>query len=185
MQRQIQQDLLPLIGPGYKDVEQNLHFLNKTAFEPSREILVLFVLRKHSANAHAQPSSGARCVILVWPFVYFHTSCVRTAKALARLRGCTGSPEPSLVPYAISTIIAWAGSFILWKGFSALFENEILTNCDVFKVFQILYLWALLHSVWHMGSLKCWEEKGIRKINEMLRFCVKVTFVQCVQLILI
>ena len=63
MQRQIQQDLLPLIGPGYKDVEQNLHFLNKTAFEPSREILVLFVLRKHSANAHAQPSSGARCVI--------------------------------------------------------------------------------------------------------------------------
>ena len=36
---------------------------------------------------------------LVGPFVYFHTSCVRTANALARLRGCAGSPEPSLVAY--------------------------------------------------------------------------------------
>ena len=44
-------------------------------------------------------------------FVYFHTSCVRTAKALARLRGCVGSPEPSLVAYVISTIISWAGSY--------------------------------------------------------------------------
>ena len=47
---------------------------------------------------------------LVGPFVYFHTSCVRTAKALARLRRCAGSPEPSLVAYVISTIISWAGS---------------------------------------------------------------------------
>ena len=42
---------------------------------------------------------------LVRPFVYFHTSCVRTAKALARLRGCAGSPEPSLVAYVLRTII--------------------------------------------------------------------------------
>ena len=47
---------------------------------------------------------------LVGPFVYFHTSCVQTAKALARLRGCAGSPEPSLVAYVISTVISWAGS---------------------------------------------------------------------------
>ena len=32
--------------------------------EPSHEIIVLFVLRKHySANAHAQPSSGTICLI--------------------------------------------------------------------------------------------------------------------------
>ena len=43
-------------------------------------------------------------------FVYFHTSCVLTAKALARLRGCTGSPEPSLVAYVINSITPWAGS---------------------------------------------------------------------------
>ena len=48
---------------------------------------------------------------LVGPFVYFHTSCVRTAKALVRLRGYAGSREPSLVAYVISTIISWAGSF--------------------------------------------------------------------------
>ena len=38
---------------------------------------------------------------LVEPFVYFHTSSVRTAKALARLHGCAGSPEPSLVAYVL------------------------------------------------------------------------------------
>ena len=48
---------------------------------------------------------------LVGPFVYFHTICVQTAKALVRLRGCAGSPGPSLVAYVISTIISWGGSF--------------------------------------------------------------------------
>ena len=51
---------------------------------------------------------------LVRPFVYFHTLCVRTAKALVRPRGCAGSPEPSLVAYVISTIISWAGSYDIW-----------------------------------------------------------------------
>ena len=33
-------------------------------YEPSHEIIVLFILRKlYSSNAHAQPSSGARCLI--------------------------------------------------------------------------------------------------------------------------
>ena len=49
--------------------------------------------------------------ILVGPFVYYHTSCVRTAKTLARLRECAGSPEPSLVAYMVSTIISWADSY--------------------------------------------------------------------------
>ena len=38
--------------------------------------------------------------------MYFHTLCVRTANDLARLPGCAGSPEPSLVAYVISTIIS-------------------------------------------------------------------------------
>ena len=49
---------------------------------------------------------------LVGPFFYFHTLCVRTAKALARLREYAGSPEPLLVAYVISTIISWAGSYM-------------------------------------------------------------------------
>ena len=50
---------------------------------------------------------------LVRPFVYFHTSCVQTAKALARISLRAGSHEPSLVIYVISTIISWAGSITL------------------------------------------------------------------------
>ena len=46
-------------------------------------------------------------------FVYFHTSYVRTAKVLARLRGCAGSPEPSLVACVISTIISWTDSYYI------------------------------------------------------------------------
>ena len=73
--------------------------------------MALSVLRTtFSSNTHVQSSCGARCLILVGPFVYFHISCVRKMKALARLRGCAGSLEPSLVAYAISTIISWAGS---------------------------------------------------------------------------
>ena len=34
-------------------------------------------------------------------------------KALARLRGSAGSPEPSLVAYVIKTIISCAGSNII------------------------------------------------------------------------
>ena len=43
------------------------------------------------------------------------TSILRvwTVKALAILRRCAGSPEPSLVTYVISTIISWSGSYIV------------------------------------------------------------------------
>ena len=43
-------------------------------------------------------------------FLVVHTSCVRTAKALARWHRCAGLPEHSLVAYVISNIISWAGS---------------------------------------------------------------------------
>ena len=81
-------------------------------YEPSHEIMVLFVLRKLILQTRLRSHPvGLDVGILVGPFVYFHTSCVRTAKALARLRGWAGSPEPSLVAYVISTIISWAGSY--------------------------------------------------------------------------
>ena len=74
--------------------------------EPSREIMVLFVLCKLILQTcmRSQPSCGAR--FLVGPFVYFHTSCVRTAKAQVSLRGSAGSPESSLVADVTSTIIS-------------------------------------------------------------------------------
>ena len=79
----------------------------------------------HSSNAHSQPSSGARCLIFRRLFVYFHHWSVRTAKALARMRECADSPEPSLVTYVISTIISWAGSniVVLARAFEKLFSK--------------------------------------------------------------
>ena len=84
------------------------------AFKSSKgpfEIMVLFVLRKIILQTRMRSHPVELDVwVLVGPFVYFHTSCVRTAKALARPRGCADSPEPSLAVNVISTIISWAGS---------------------------------------------------------------------------
>ena len=69
-----------------------------TVFEPCHEINVLFVLHKLILQTCMRSQRvGLHVWVLVWPFVYFNTSCLRTAKALARLRSCAGSHEPSLV----------------------------------------------------------------------------------------
>ena len=96
---------------------QNSFELGLILFEPSHKIMVLFVLRKliFQRRMRSHPV-GLDVWFLIDPFVYFHTSCMRTAKAPVRLRGCAGSPEPSLVAYVIITIILWAGSFILISG---------------------------------------------------------------------
>ena len=72
--------------------------LDKLWYEPCHEIMVLFVLVKLIAQKHMRSHPmGLDVWFLVWPFIYFHTSCVWIAKALARLHRCAGSPEPSLV----------------------------------------------------------------------------------------
>ena len=55
--------------------------------------MVLFVLSKLILQTRMRRHPVWLDVwFLVGPFVYFHTSCVQTAKALARLRECAGSP---------------------------------------------------------------------------------------------
>ena len=77
-----------------------------TINEPAHEIMAFFVLRKLNLQTRMRSHPvGLDVLFLVRHFVYFHTLCVRTAKALARLRGCAGSPEPLLVAYVISTKI--------------------------------------------------------------------------------
>ena len=84
---------------------------NVQSVEPAHEIMALFVLCKLILQTRmCSHPGGLDAWFLVRHFVYFHTSCVRTAKAPAKLRGCAGSPEPSPVAYVISTIISWAGS---------------------------------------------------------------------------
>ena len=85
----------------------------KRIFELTHEIMALIALlklnlqtcmRSHPMRLHVWFSVRS-CV--------YYTLCVRIAKAVARLCGCAGSPEPSLVAYVMSTIISWAGSFNL------------------------------------------------------------------------
>ena len=53
-------------------------------FEQSHEIMVLFVLRKFILQTRMRSHPvGLDVWFLVEPFVYFHSACVRTAKALA------------------------------------------------------------------------------------------------------
>ena len=104
-------------------------------FEPAHENMVLFVLRnlKFQTRMRGHPM-GLHVWFFVGPIVYFHTLCVRTAKALMRLRGCAGSPQPSLVAYVINIIISWTGSFIL---FSFVFIFWFRTRIQGMKLFEL------------------------------------------------
>ena len=100
----------------------------RSTFEPAHEIMALFVLRKFILHT-CIPSHPV--VLAVWclvgSFIYFRTSFVRTAKALARLHRCADLPEPLLVAYVISTIISWAGSFPIWS--YAFWQNYSHIDC--------------------------------------------------------
>ena len=69
----------------------------QTINEPSHEIVVLFVLRRLILQTRMRSYPVGLDV---------HTLCVRTAKALVKLHGWAGSPEPPLVA---CVIISWAG----------------------------------------------------------------------------
>ena len=56
-------------------------------------------------------SEGPGIWLSVWRFLMTHCMYERAANVLARLRGCAGSPEPSLLTWAISTKFAWRGPF--------------------------------------------------------------------------
>ena len=77
------------------------------------EIVALFVLCKFILQIRMRSLPvGLDVWFLVRPFVYFHTLCVQTAKALGRLRIRAVSPEPSMAACVISTIISWAGTYV-------------------------------------------------------------------------
>ena len=69
---------------------------------PSHEIMVLFVLRKLILRTHMCSNPvGLDFWLLAGPFVYFHTSCLRTAKALARLHRCLCDKYHNLISWLI------------------------------------------------------------------------------------
>ena len=118
-----------------------------TLIEPSHEIMALFVLRKLILQTRMRSHPvGLDVWCLVGPIVYFHTLCVRTAKALARLRGYAGSPEPSLVAYVISTIISWAGSIMLRAWITSIQLGCYIRDSVTIKLYnkQKCFFWTKL-----------------------------------------
>ena len=116
--------------------------------------MTLFVLRKLILQTHMRSHPLELDVwFLVGPFFYFHTSCVRTAKALARLRGrlwrdCAGSPEPSLVACVVSSIILWAYKYILWTiwnlGWGFGFRKDVIPHWPLTPAFRVVQtLWFI------------------------------------------
>ena len=77
-------------------------------------------------------SEGPGVWLSVWRFLLTHCLYERAAKVLVILRGCAGSPEPSLLAQAISTKFAWRGPIVvyLWH------ETEALTNHVIYNVFH-------------------------------------------------
>ena len=118
---------------------QRLRPSKRKIIEPCREITALFVLRKLVLQTRMRSHPvGLYVSFLVGPFVYFQISCVRTAMALARLRGWADSPEPSLVAYVISTVItSWTGS-----------DDSRIHNWNYFNISTIHILGLYLYQLW-------------------------------------
>ena len=108
---------------------------------------------------------GLHIWMFVRPFIYVHTLCVRTAKALARLRG---SPEPSLFASAISTIISWAGSIIAFQRHKEDIINVTInkTQSNPNKVITVLTLDTQTWKQYHESKLQ------ILFVIYSLQFCV-------------
>ena len=71
---------------------------------------VVLQLRMHS------PLFELHSCVFAWSFLKVPTKCLRIAKGLARLRLCTGSPEPLLVSNVISTLFSCSVSYIIIRG---------------------------------------------------------------------
>ena len=106
-------------------------------FEPAHEIVALIALRKLNLQTR-MPSHpmGLHVWFSVRSFIYFYSLCVRSVKALARLRICAVSPEPLPFAYAISTIISWAGSF--FTRWTRNIRNTKVLSFTLPKMFNII-----------------------------------------------
>ena len=68
--------------------------------------MLMAYAQKPPLNVPAGVSSVNIGLIIIWVFSYIHTLCMRAVKAMARMRICAGSPEPSLLGYMICAKIS-------------------------------------------------------------------------------
>ena len=79
----------------------------------------------------------------VWRFILTQCLYERAAEVLARLRECAGSPEPSLLAYAVSTKFAWRGPRLKDRCNDTLllYRNHQVCNCQI--------LFSNIQKNWH------------------------------------
>ena len=103
----------------------------------------------------------------VWRFLLTHCLYERAAKVLARLRGCAGSPEPSLLAQALSTKFAWRGP--AWFQYT----RYICPLSTCVPSFNLLALTIPEKSVmnnfnvWKLEKEK-WRNKGMNKQSRLI-----------------
>ena len=102
----------------------------------------------------------------VWRFLLTHCLYERAAKVLARPRGCAGSPEPSLLAYAISTKFAWRGPitaiFLVseFSGFfSGIFSSSNIKTWQKKRTKDVLFLYQNL-VYFDRGVIFAWFTAG-------------------------
>ena len=137
--------------------------------KPSHEIVVLSVLRKLILQRYmCSHPVGLDVWFLVGPFIYFHTSVCEQQRLWwdcmhARLRGCAGSPEPSLVAYVISTTISWAVSNVHVQGQKCLL-NHLRSNFYDLTVPLILFsLFINWTAPNQFGTYRLCEQRRFRR----------------------
>ena len=87
-------------------LKRNITSLN----EPRQANLCLRAFRNDTFQLRMPSHSEEPGIWLsVWRFLLIHCLYAQATKVLARQRGCAGSPEPSLLAWAISTKFAWCG----------------------------------------------------------------------------
>ena len=84
-------------------------------------------------------SEGPGIWFSVWRFLLIHCLYERAAKVLARLRGCAGSPEPSLLAWAISTKFAWRGPNNVHIAKNSVFIHDFKLN----SLFPCVCVWVI------------------------------------------
>ena len=102
---------------------QEITTANEPSYDKRDRSAVRVEIRQTRMHSCSIEPEMWRCV---WSFLLFHKHvlCERTAKALARQRGCAGSPEPSLVTYVMSTFFSWVGSIYFDRGMCKPHKNE-------------------------------------------------------------
>ena len=103
------------------------------SFEPCRDDGIFCPKLILQTCMHSHPV-GLEVWFLVWPFVYFHISCVPIAKALARLCRCAGSPKPSLVAYGkYHNLMNW----LIYSWVHTLWAKDMIKKCS--NIWHFMY----------------------------------------------